>query len=942
MGVFLFRGNSPYFPIFIAVKNKQLYMTKPTLNLGKTKYWILGIILFLIVAVLIPNWIVEWLWLDVLGYKPVFWKLKGTQFILFLAALGLSLVYIIPNMYFLSKNISELYLNFSGTVLEQLEYKYIDKKQIRIFLLVIGSIFSLLFALNFYSDWDGWFRLTHAQTFGETDPIFGKDIGFYIFQLPFIQNIQSALIILVFFMTLMLVVIYMARGSITLEKLRRPESLPTDAVKHVSVNVGIWLLLLSFGYYLGRYKILFSLSGAVFGAGYTDMNVVLPVLWTLTILVFLLALLAFYQSFRNKIKWLIKGGIAVFVIGVLGQFVVPQVIQSMVVKPNELKLEEPYLVNNIDLTRKAYGLDKFHETSYNASDTLVFADIQKNMQTINNIRLWDPRPILETYRQLQEIRLYYSFPSISINRYRTNRGYEQMMVAGRELNTSKLPQRAQTWVNEHLQYTHGYGVTMSPVAETDADGNPILVIKDLPPVSTLNLELTQPAIYYGERTTGFKLVNTLVKELDYPEGKDNVYTHYNGRGGVPIDNFFRKLLFAIHFGDYNLMLTEYIKEGSKIQFWRDVQPRIQKIAPFLKLKEKPYLVLDGGKLYWIQDAYTDSRNYPYAQTYNGRQNYIRNSVKIVVDAFHGDVDFFVSDEEDPVLKVYREIFPDMFKPLDQMPGDLINHIRYPEYLFKIQMMLYSAYHMTNPQTFYNNEDLWERPNSKYAGRTIKMETYYIVSKLPHQTELQYMLISPLTPHNRDNMIAWMAAESDFPNYGQVHVYELPKSRLFLGPAQIEAKIDQNTEISQQLSLWDQLGSSVIRGNLMIIPVENSFIYVEPVFLIADGVNIPQLKRVIATMGEKVVMEPTLHNAINALFDRPLDAPLDQATIKIPEEIKTGDTEFIDLSEIPEFIEGTEKLESIKSFWEDMQKALKDQKWEEFGKKMEKIDSVMRE
>lgn len=900
---------------------------------NKIKRLRLGLLLgfiFLFLFILFPGWIVEWAWLGNLDYSPTFWKIKGTQLFLFIGAFLLALLYLLPNFKVLIKNTPPLYINFSNTPFEQFGQRYIQPKQFKVFSRLIAGIFSLFFAGSYFFNWDSWFRFMHPQKFGETDPIFNWDIGFYIFQLPFLQTLQSSLISLVFFTTALLVLLYAAKGSIVLNKSIFRTEQSSHVIRHICINLGIWSLLLAFGYFLDQFKLLFDPTGVVFGADYTDIKIQLPVIRLLTLLTFLLALFAFYQASKKRFGKLFKAAGVVIIIGIIGLFFIPWGVQSMSVKPNELNMEEPYLVNNIAMTRKAYGLDNFHETSYDASDTISYSDVQKNMQTIDNIRLWDSRPILETYRQLQEIRLYYSFPSISVNRYHTNRGYEQMMVAARELNTSKLPAKAQTWVNRHLQYTHGYGITMSPVAATNADGNPQLLIKDLPPVSSINLQVEQPAIYYGQNTTEFKLVNTEIKELDYPKGKENVYTHYDGRGGVPIDNFLKKLLFSIYFGDYNLLLTKYLKKGSRIQFWREIQPRIKKAAPFLELNEDPYLVLGNGKLYWIQDAYLTSTHYPYSQPYSGRKNYIRNSVKVVVDAYHGDVNFYITDENDPLLKTYQSIFPKMFKPLDEIPGDLENHIRYPDYLFKAQMKIYNTYHMTSPQTFYNNEDLWERANSKYAGQTIKMKSYYIVSKLPGENQLQYLLISPLTPHRRDNMVAWMAAESDAPNYGKVHVYELPKSRLFLGPAQIEAKIDQNTEISRQLSLWDQRGSSVIRGNLMIIPVENSFIYVEPVFLIAQGVNIPQLKRVIATVGDKVVMEPTLHEAVNALYDRQLDLPITdiiQPLVSLDDSVPSS---------------SSPQLNAAKSYWKELEEALKNQQWEEFGRQLQKMDSILKE
>ncbi|MDX1618434.1 MAG: UPF0182 family protein, partial [Balneolaceae bacterium] len=756
-------------------------------------------------------------------------------------------------------------------------------------------------------------------------PLFGNDLGFYLFRLPFIEIIQNSLIVLVFFVTFLLVLAYLYSGAMTLQD-KTNIMARSGITRHLSINIGIWLLLLSWGYYLDRYRLLYNESGVVYGASYTNVYITLPVFWLLCILTFLLALLAFSQVFRNRFRWLVIGGIAAIVIGIIGQGVLPTAVQKFMVEPNELELETPYMEYNIEQTRSAYDLDSITERNYNASSTLTWDKLQNNDATLENIRLWDPRLLIQTYRQLQEIRLYYQFFNVDVDRYHTNEGYLQMMLSARELS-DELPEQADTWVNRHLQYTHGYGLVMSPVAQEGSQGDPRLVIKDLPPVSEIDMNVTEPAIYYGEHDPGYKIVNTDVEELDYPRGDQNVYTNYQGDGGVAIGSFLSRLLFAWQFGDINILLTDYIREGSKIQFWKSVSERVRKIAPFLRFEDDPYLVLSEGKLFWIQDAYTVSSDFPYSEPSISGINYIRNSVKIIVDAYHGSVDFYAVDREDPVLNVYRDIFPNMFKALDQMPESLKQHLRYPKTLFEVQMEMYNTYHMKTPQVFYNNEDLWTRPNEKYGGRQIKMEPYYILSKLPGEDELQYLLISPLTPSNRDNMIAWMTARSDFPYYGKVEVFKLPKERLILGPAQIEARIDQDTEISRQLSLWDQRGSSVIRGNLMVIPIEDSFLYVEPVFLIAEGVDIPQLQRVIVTAGERVVMEPTLELALEALFGKVPPTPVEPVaaaadTLRPPRTVPSP------------------QLTEVQQLWSDAQQALQNGDWQLFGERMNEIQSLL--
>lgn len=883
-------------------------------------------IIFIIILVLLllgalTDWIIEWLWLGSLGYEQVFWTIKITQAILLICSLAVALLYVLPNMHFLSKRFRTM--NFGQSPLAQLNLQNIDAKKFRTFFYTIGSAISVFFSLAFFMQWDKYFRFHWNETIGKVDPIFGHDIGFYLFRLPFIELIQNSLISLVFFVTIAIIIIYIYSGALSLQSKLKINAI-SAVKKQISINIGIWLLLLSWGYYLERYSLLYNKNGVVYGADYVDIHVKLPVIWILCILTLILALIAFAQIYKNRFKWLLVGGAATFIVGAIGTAVLPGLIQNFIVEPNELQLEKPYLKNNIKMTRSAYELDKFHLRNYNASDTLTWPKIQNNQATLSNIRLWDPRLLIQTYRQLQEIRLYYQFYNVDVDRYHTSDGYLQMMLAARELS-DELPEKADTWVNKRLQYTHGYGMVMSPVAKQGNQGDPQLVVKDLPPVSDMGFDIKQPAIYYGEHNSDYKIVNTDVKELDYPQGDKNVYTNYAGSGGVSVDNFFEKSLFSWYFGDINILLSDYIHQGSKIMFWKTIKNRVQHIAPFLRLEDKPYLVLSDGKLYWIQDAYTLSSDYPYSEPdKNGQYNYIRNSVKVVVDAYNGSVDFYAMNNQDPILSVYQDAFPEMFKSLDQMPADLKKHLRYPEHLFTTQIEKYDTYHMTDPQVFYNNEDLWTRPNEKYGGQQIKMQPYYLLSKLPGEDQLQYLLINPVTPQNRDNMISWIAAKSDFPEYGDVTVFKLPKERLIYGPSQIEAKIDQDTEISQQLSLWDQRGSKVIRGNLMVVPIEDSFLYVEPVFLIAEGVDIPQLQRVIATDGDQISMEPTLHGAIRGVFNKKGQ--------KIPVSAAVPDT-VVKTTSGP-------GLSQFKSLWQDASKALKDGNWENFGKKMKQIQDLL--
>jgi uncharacterized protein len=505
-----------------------------------------------------------------------------------------------------------------------------------------------------------------------------------------------------------------------------------------------------------------------------------------------------------------------------------------------------------------------------------------------------------------------------VDRYRVGDADRQVMLAARELS-GDLPGKAETWVNRYLQYTHGYGLAMSLTAEKDDQGAPVLVVKDLPPTAESGLSVAQPAIYYGEAVSDYRIVATSVPEFDHPKGDDNVYTSYAGHGGVRLDSFWKRLLFALHQFDINILLTSYITPESRIQLWQSVQNRIRRIAPFLRLDDDPYLVISEGRLHWIQDAYTVSSWFPYAEPHLGEFNYIRNSVKIIIDAYNGAVNFYVIEPNDPVLSVYRDALPALFTALDRMPEGLRRHVRYPQDLFEAQVAKYSRYHMTVPQVFYNDEDLWAVPWERGGDEQSLMEPYYVLMRLPQEQQLQFLLMMPLTPSRRDNMIAWMAARCDFPAYGELIVYKLPKERLILGPIQIEATINQDPLISQQLTLWDQRGSRVIRGNLLVIPIEQSFLYVEPVYLVAVGTNIPQLKRVIVGDGERLAMEPTLREALAVVFGKRDQRP-PQAQV----------------------VEERDHLSRAREALVEAEAALRDGDWDAFGAAMQRLKHLLGE
>lgn len=890
----------------------------------------LPVILFSVTS----SYLFEWLWLSELGYNRLFWTVRGAQLILTLTAFLVSAVYLVFNLRRLSGELK--HVNFQGTPLQNFNLNLTlerHQKQLTLFFTMVGLGIAFLFAVGFYISWDDSLRFIWNVPYGETDPVFGKDIGFYLFQLPFWKLIQVSLTLLSGVTLVALVLIYLFTGLLD----SGPDGFhASDRITtHIRLNGALFTGFLAWGFWLARYQLLLKPDGIVFGAGYTDMAIQYP---TLLILLGGTALLALLLVLPIRIplrKWVPLITIALVIVLAGGRVILPQMVQSFRVDPNELELEAPYLTNNIEMTRLAFGLDKVREIDYSARDTLRADDVRRNRDAIENIRLWDPRLLIQTYRQLQEIRSYYEFYQVDNDRYTIDGETVQVMLSAREIART-LPSQSDTWVNRHLQYTHGFGLVMNSVAEANQQGQPRFLLQDIPPVTdSPDLQVDQPAIYYGESNDGYYIVNTDVPELHYPSGDQNAYTHYDGTGGIEVRNLFRRLLFSWELGDINILLSDYIRDDSRLQIYRSVQERIRRITPFLTLDSDPYLVMNDGRLFWIQDAYTTSRHFPYAQPLRG-VNYIRNSVKVVVDAYNGDVTFYKMEVDDPILDVYDAIFPDLFQPLSELPAGMEQNFRYPQELFELQLETYNRYHMTTPQIFYNQEDLWTRPNETYAGREQLMEPYYVLARLPGEEQLEFMLISPTTPENRDNMIGWMAAKSDPGSYGELLVYRLPKDRLIYGPSQIEARIDQDPEISRQIALWDQRGSRVIRGNLMVIPLENAFLYVEPVFLIAETNNIPQLQRVIVSVGESISMQPTIEEAILDIFGQ--QAELNEILPGIPPTTApvAGEPALLD----PDLLD---RQRQIRNQWQSVQRALEAGSWIDLGEALdelgEQIDSM---
>jgi uncharacterized membrane protein (UPF0182 family) len=699
--------------------------------------------------------------------------------------------------------------------------------------------------------------------FNQVDPLFGRDLGFYFFVLPFWRLLYGWGTALMAGTLVLVAAVYVLQRSLVLTA--RGPRLAAGARTHLLGLAALLLALRGVGFWLDRFDLLYSPRGLVFGASYSDVHASLPVLQWLIVLAFLCAVACVFQMFRPGWRFLVAGLVVLVVLWVAGLGIAPALLQSYRVKPNELAFERPYIENNIRMTRQAYALDQVAEKDFAAEDNLSPAVLERNNLTIKNIRLWDHRPLLTTYGKLQEIRTYYKFRDVDVGRYTLNGEYRQVTLSVRELSYRDLPSRG--WINEHLTYTHGYGLVAGPVNRISPEGLPEFFIKDIPPGVTGGMpKITRPEIYYGEIGNEYVFVRTRSQELDYPSGDQNVYTRYEGRGGIPVDSLIRKAAFAARFGALNVLLSNDLTPESRVMIYRDVAARVQEAAPFLKFDRDPYVVITAdGRLMWMIDGYTTSERYPYATPVRGF-NYIRNSVKATVDAFHGTVTYYIADPEDPLIRTYAKAFPGLLKPMAEMPRDLQVHIRYPEDLFTVQARMYATYHMHDPQVFYNKEDLWVLPRLPQEGRDREMEPYFTVMRLPGEAKEEFVLLSGFNPSGRDNMIALLVARMDPPQYGRIIAYNFPKQKLVFGPRNIQARINQDPVISQQISLWNQQGSRVITGTLLAIPIEQSLIYVQPLYLAAaEQGALPELRRVVVAHGNQIAMEPTLETALARVF-----------------------------------------------------------------------------
>ena len=781
--------------------------------------------------------------------------------------------------------------------------------------------------------WETYLLATHAVPITQTDPIFGISLSFYLFRLPFLFFLYHLALIILVISLLVAALQYFISGGVWVSP--RGLGMGRNASRHLMVLGGIVFLLFAWRARLGMYDLVYAPSGLVYGAGYTDIHVGWPVLWIQLALCAITAIAFFAGAPKGQIRPAAYAVGGVLGVAILGGLATPLLVQRYLVAPSELEKEEPYIARNIKFTRQAYGLDRFDERDFPAIQDLTSASIEQNTATMQNLRLWDHDPQLTTFQQLQEIRTYYDFANVFYDRYTIDSELRQVSLSARELSADSLPDP--NWVNEHLTYTHGYGLCLGPVNESTSDGLPVLFIKDIPPVSSISLKVTRPEIYYGQVPNNYCLVGTRAKEFDHPSGEDNVYKAYQGSGGISVGGLWRRLILALRFGDINILISGYIQPTSRIMMYRRVLERVQTLAPFLSYDSQPYLVVaNDGSLQWIVDAYTTSDQYPYSEPTQDGGNYIRNSVKITISAYDGRLKLYVSDPSDPLIQAYQRIFPGVFQPLSEMPPDLRAHIRYPQDFFAIQAAKYAVYHMTDPSVFYSKEDLWRVATRSVSGTSTPMSPYYAVMRLPEVGKSEeFILMVPFTPARKNNMIAWIAARCDGADYGKVLVFTFPKEKLIYGPEQIQSRVNQSPSISQQLTLWDQGGSRVIRGTLLVVPVQNAVLYVEPLYLAAEGgSSIPELKRVIVAYSDQVVMEPSLEDALNAIFSGNRSGTAEAAGSGAAPTTASAS------AGVPASIENL--IQQANQHYEAAQQDLRQGNWAGYGQEIQKLGEILKQ
>ena len=890
---------------------------------------------FLVVVVFpwLASFATDWLWFKEIHFESVFLTSLVARVLLFGVTAVVAFLFVYGNLRWARPGVDlpALIMNTGSSGVQ------VDVSRFIPTLMLAGSAVVAFFAaLVMSAQWMPALMFLHGVRVGEADSLFGRDIGFYLFQLPAISAALDALVALTFVALIGCVLLYATRGAITF--MPRRVSIDAPPARHLGVLLALLFVLFSVQlWFVDSAALLYSTTGPLVGASYADAHVLLTGIRLSAVAGLLAAALVIYGVLRQKLVWFAFLAVVGYAaVGIVFRGLAPVAEQKFVVAPNELARERPYLQRHIAATRRAWRLDSVATRDLEGDVQLSMTDIRANGPTIDNVRLWERDLLKQTFGQLQEIRTYYDFASVNDDRYVINGQYRQVHLSARELNPASLPTR--NFINERLTFTHGMGVAMAPVNEVTSEGLPVLFIKDLPPVSTVSVKVTRPQIYYGQLTNGYVFVGTGQKEFDYPEGDRNVYTNYTGRGGVPMGTFLRRTLYAWQLGSTDILLSSYLTPDTRILYRRNIVERAKAALPFLEFDSEPYLVVtDSGTLKWILDGYTTSASWPYSQPAEDGTNYVRNSVKVVIDAYDGTVTAYLADPADPIVRTYAAIFGAIFTPMSAMPKDLRAHLRYPADLFRQQTALYATYHMVDPDAFYHREDQWQYPDVERGRGTTNANPFmrHIILRLPGETNPEFIYMTPFTPRGKDNLAAWMAARMDGPNYVNLVAYRFPKQSLVYGPKQIANRINQETDISQQLTLWDQKGSSVIRGELLVIPINESLIYVQPLYLRAEGGTIPELKRVVVAHENRVAMAETLEEGLATLFGggavpaRAVVVATDSAAARLPNAAVNTPT-------------GTALLQAAQQHYDRAITAQRAGDWATYGREIDELGKVIKQ
>ncbi|RLL46941.1 UPF0182 family protein [Oceanobacillus piezotolerans] len=899
---------------------------------GKRTGWIVGaLLLIFILGILSIKWVTDYIWMDSLQFETVFTTILTTKIVL--GTVGFLVFAIIT--YITVSWIYRAYNNHFDS--HQLPPFLQQKKVIRLLMAAISLFVGLIGSVTVQGiGWEPALKLMNFATFGESDPFFNMDISFYMYVLPFLQFIINLLLSFSILLLIMEVLAYSVFHMYRMSK---------TAQWQLGITILITGILVAASHLLAPFETMLTnqvnmfQESVVHGLSYTDRMINIPVSLILAAVALIGAVWIILTLRKGNLRKILTPVIVYFAIMVLGQGA-SIVVQNFVVSPNEFNREAPYLEHNLNYTRAAYELEDMQETEHPGNVASLSGDLlERNTETVENIRINDSRPLLDIYNQLQTFRTYYQFNDIDIDRYKIDGDYQQVFIGARELNTEDLPDQAQTWVNQNLRYTHGYGIAMSQVNDVTSQGQPEYLVRNLPPQGVI--DVNRPQIYFGEEDYDSVIVNTEVNEFDYPAGDENMTSRYeDSDAGIQL-NGLNRLLFALDEGSFRILVSGQVNGDSQLLQTRNIMDRVERIAPFFEYDNDPYIFIrDDGSLAWMLDAYVIEEGYPYAESYEGRKNYIKNPVKVVVDAYNGDVQFYVTDPEEPIVQTYINMFPELFT--EEIPDDVRAHFRYPEQLFEIEARMYGTYHMTNLELFYNREDYWQFPTERYYDEDIEMNPYYITMKLEEDVDEEFILMLPYTPRNRQNMIAWIGVRNDGENYGEKFVYRFPKQENVYGPQQIENRINQDSEISQELNLWSQGGSSVIRGNLLAIPIEDTILYVEPIYIESSNeTSLPEVKQVVLAYDDYIVMEANFEKALEELL-RLVESGV------APRTEPPADGEGVE--EAPESEESTdqnapilnadETLQELSDLFTAYQDALAEGNWQEAADLMTEIESIL--